>query len=182
MFYERMRNRGIASLRLDEIGRLAGTNLPHQNQNTVSPEEIVKNVQGMYREFYSWKSHVLSDWSPPFTQANIASWVVQLLNKRKMGASSRTRNNNNFRRILRVAFDAGYGMVLIGSIAIAEYRGRRLPPQFFHRGNARGNLPGLRWLVQEYCSCRRASANNQMEFSNEAFSRNFPPWCSNGKN
>jgi len=90
MFYERMRTEDRI-LRLDEIGRWPGQTC-HIKPKYCSPEEIVKNVQGMYREFYSWKS-MLKRLSPPFTQANIASWVVNF-SQRKMAQLSDADNNN----------------------------------------------------------------------------------------
>ena len=90
MFYERMRTEDRI-LRLDEIGRWPGQTC-HIKPKYCSPEEIVKNVQGMYREFYSWKS-MFKRLSPPFTQANIASWVVNF-SQRKMAQLSDADNNN----------------------------------------------------------------------------------------
>ena len=90
MFYERMRTEDRI-LRLDEIGRWPGQTC-HIKPKYCSPEEIVKNVQGMYREFYSWKS-MIKRLSPPFTQANIASWVVNF-SQRKMAQLSDADNNN----------------------------------------------------------------------------------------
>ncbi len=63
-----------------ETGRdrtLARTYLPPSKPKYLaSPEDIVRNVQGMYREFYSWKSMVRR-LPLPLTEANIASWVVK---------------------------------------------------------------------------------------------------------
>jgi radical SAM superfamily enzyme YgiQ (UPF0313 family) len=90
MFYERMQTEDRI-LRLDEIGRWPGQTC-HIKPKYCSPEEIVKNVQDMYREFYSWKS-MISRLPLPLTQANIASWVVNF-SQRKMAKLSDADNNN----------------------------------------------------------------------------------------
>ena len=90
MFYERMRTEDRI-LRLDEIGRWPGQTC-HIKPKYCSPEEIVRNVQDMYREFYSWKS-MIKRLPLPLTQANIASWVVNF-SQRKMAQLSDAENNN----------------------------------------------------------------------------------------
>jgi radical SAM superfamily enzyme YgiQ (UPF0313 family) len=90
MFFERMRTENRI-LRLDEIGRWPGQTC-HIKPKYCSPEEIVKNVQDMYREFYSWKS-MIKRLPLPLTQANIASWVVNF-SQRKMAQLSHADNNN----------------------------------------------------------------------------------------
>jgi hypothetical protein len=53
---------------------------------------MVNNVQHIYREFYSWKS-IVKRLPLPVTQANIASWVLNL-SQRKMAQLSDEVNNN----------------------------------------------------------------------------------------
>ena len=90
MFYERMKSQDRI-LKLDEIGRWPGHTC-HLKPKYCSPEDIVRNVQGMYREFYSWKSMVRR-LPLPLTEANIASWVVNL-SQRKMAQLSSGVNND----------------------------------------------------------------------------------------
>jgi radical SAM superfamily enzyme YgiQ (UPF0313 family) len=90
MFYEKMRTEDRI-LRLDEIGRWPGQTC-HIKPKYCSPEEIVKNVQAMYREFYGWKS-MIRRLPMPMTQANIASWVVNF-SQRRMAQMSDADNNN----------------------------------------------------------------------------------------
>jgi radical SAM superfamily enzyme YgiQ (UPF0313 family) len=90
MFYERMKSEDRI-LKLEEIGRWPGHTC-HLKPKYCTAEEIVKNVQDMYREFYSWKSMV-KRLPLPVTQANIASWVVNL-SQRKMAQLSSGVNND----------------------------------------------------------------------------------------
>jgi radical SAM superfamily enzyme YgiQ (UPF0313 family) len=90
MFYEKMRTEDRI-LRLEEIGRWPGQTC-HIKPKYCSAEEIVKNVQGMYREFYSWKS-MIKRLPLPLTQANMASWVVNF-SQRRMAQISDADNNN----------------------------------------------------------------------------------------
>jgi radical SAM superfamily enzyme YgiQ (UPF0313 family) len=90
MFYERMKSQDRI-LKLDEIGRWPGHTC-HLKPKYCSPEDIVRNVQGMYREFYSWKSMVRR-LPLPVTEANIASWVVNI-SQRKMAQLSSGVNND----------------------------------------------------------------------------------------
>jgi radical SAM superfamily enzyme YgiQ (UPF0313 family) len=91
MFFERMKNEGRI-LRLDDVGRWPGQ-VCHIKPTYCTPEEIERNVQEMYREFYSWKS-MIRRLPLPVTQANIASWVVNL-SQRSMAHAS-IEDNNNF--------------------------------------------------------------------------------------
>ncbi len=90
MFYERMKSEDRI-LKLDEIGRWPGQSCYIKPQYC-SPEEMVNNVQHIYREFYSWKS-IVKRLPLPVTQANIASWVLNL-SQRKMAQLSDEVNNN----------------------------------------------------------------------------------------
>jgi radical SAM superfamily enzyme YgiQ (UPF0313 family) len=90
MFYERMKSEDRI-LKLDEIGRWPGQSC-YIKPRYCSPEEMVNNVQHIYREFYSWKS-IVKRLPLPVTQANIASWVLNL-SQRKMAQLSDEVNNN----------------------------------------------------------------------------------------
>lgn len=46
-----------------------------------SPEELEQNVLRLYRKFYSWSS-ILKRLPPPVTKANIASWFMNLQERR----------------------------------------------------------------------------------------------------
>lgn len=90
MFYERMKGEDRI-LKLDEIGRMPGHRC-HIKPKYYTAEELVQMVQNVYREFYSWKS-ILRRLPPPVTQANIASWVLNI-SQRKMAQLSDEVNNN----------------------------------------------------------------------------------------
>lgn len=90
MFYERMKSEDRI-LKLDEIGRWPGQSC-YIKPRYCSPEQMVNNVQHIYREFYSWKS-IVKRLPLPVTQANIASWVLNL-SQRKMAQLSDEVNNN----------------------------------------------------------------------------------------
>lgn len=79
MFYERMKSENRI-LKMEEIGRWPG-HICHLKPKYCTAEEIVSNVQKMYREFYSWKS-MLKRLPLPITQANIASWIVNISQRR----------------------------------------------------------------------------------------------------
>ena len=91
MFFERMKQESRI-LKLEEIGRWPGQTC-NLAPKYCTAEELVRHVQAMYREFYSWKSMIKRlPWQP--TQSNIASWVVNF-SQRKMALLS-DRVNNNF--------------------------------------------------------------------------------------
>jgi radical SAM superfamily enzyme YgiQ (UPF0313 family) len=92
MFFEKMKA-DDRILRLEDIGRFPGE-FCHIKPKNFSAEEIEKNVQDMYLKFYSWKS-MLKRLPPPVTQSNIASWVVNI-SQRKLAQRSQGENNNNF--------------------------------------------------------------------------------------
>jgi radical SAM superfamily enzyme YgiQ (UPF0313 family) len=92
MFFEKMKA-DDRILRLEDIGRFPGE-FCHIKPKNFSAEEIEKNVQEMYLKFYSWKS-MLKRLPPPVTQSNIASWVVNI-SQRKLAQRSQGENNNNF--------------------------------------------------------------------------------------
>ena len=90
MFFERMKQEDRI-LRLNEIGRWPGQT-SHIKPKYCTADELVKKVQDLYREFYSWKS-IIKRLPLPVTQANIASWVVNL-SQRRMALLSADINNN----------------------------------------------------------------------------------------
>ena len=92
MFFEKMKA-DDRILRLEDIGRFPGE-FCHIKPKNFSAEEIEKNVQDMYLKFYSWKS-MLKRLPAPVTQSNIASWVVNI-SQRKLAQRSQGENNNNF--------------------------------------------------------------------------------------
>jgi radical SAM superfamily enzyme YgiQ (UPF0313 family) len=92
MFYERMKKEERI-LRLEDIGRFPGE-FCHIKPKNFTADEIEKNIQEMYLRFYSWKS-MLRRLPMPITQANIASWIVNM-SQRKLAQRSQGNNNNNF--------------------------------------------------------------------------------------
>jgi len=92
MFYEKMKQEDRV-LRLEDIGRFPGE-FCHIKPKNFSAEELEKNVQDMYLKFYSWKS-MLQRLPMPVTQPNIASWIVNL-SQRKLAQRSLGNYNNNF--------------------------------------------------------------------------------------
>ena len=56
-----------------------------------SPAELEQNVQKMYRDFYSLPS-IVSRMPVPVTKANIASWVINL-SQRRMAHTGPANNN-----------------------------------------------------------------------------------------
>jgi radical SAM superfamily enzyme YgiQ (UPF0313 family) len=92
MFYEKMKIEDRI-LRIEDIGRFPGE-FCHLKPKNFTAEEMERNVQQMYIEFYRWKS-MLQRLPMPVTQANIASWIVNL-SQRKLAQRSRGNHNNNF--------------------------------------------------------------------------------------
>jgi radical SAM superfamily enzyme YgiQ (UPF0313 family) len=91
MFYEKMREEDRI-LRLEDIGRWPGQ-VCHLKPKWCNAEDIERNVQKLYSDFYSWKS-MMKRLPLPVNQANIASWIINL-SQRKMAQMS-TGDNNNF--------------------------------------------------------------------------------------
>lgn len=56
-----------------------------------TPETLESNVRGMYRQFYGWRS-MLSRLPMPLTKAGIASWVINL-SQRRMAQATAIQNN-----------------------------------------------------------------------------------------
>lgn len=92
MFYEKMKSEDRI-LRIEEIGRFPGE-FCHLRPKNFTAEDLENNVQEMYLRFYSWKS-MFQRLPMPVTQANIASWIVNL-SQRKLAQRSRGNHNNNF--------------------------------------------------------------------------------------
>ncbi len=92
MFYEKMK-KDDRILRLDDIGRFPGE-FCHIKPKNFSAEDMEKNVQDMYLKFYSWKS-MFQRLPMPVTQSNIASWIVNI-SQRKLAQRSNGNHNNNF--------------------------------------------------------------------------------------
>ena len=92
MFYERMKQEDRV-LRLEDIGRYPGE-FCHLKPKNFTAEQMENNVQDMYLKFYSWKS-MFQRLPMPVTQANIASWIVNL-SQRNLAQRSFGNNNNNF--------------------------------------------------------------------------------------
>jgi radical SAM superfamily enzyme YgiQ (UPF0313 family) len=92
MFYEKMKQEDRI-LRLEDIGRFPGE-FCHIKPKNFSADELERNVQEMYLKFYNWKS-MFQRLPLPVTQGNIASWVVNM-SQRKLAARSVGNNNNNF--------------------------------------------------------------------------------------
>lgn len=92
MFYERMK-KDDRILRLEDIGRFPGE-FCHLKPKNFTAEQLESNVQDMYLKFYSWKS-MFQRLPMPVTQANIASWIVNL-SQRKLAQRSLGDHNNNF--------------------------------------------------------------------------------------
>jgi radical SAM superfamily enzyme YgiQ (UPF0313 family) len=92
MFYEKMKKEDRI-LRIEDIGRFPGE-FCHLKPKHFSAEEMEKNVQDMYVNFYSWKS-MLRRLPMPVTQGNIASWIVNM-SQRQLAQRSQGNHNNNF--------------------------------------------------------------------------------------
>lgn len=92
MFYEKMKEQDRI-LRLEDIGRFPGE-FCHIKPKNFSAEELESSVQEMYVKFYTWKS-MLHRLPMPVTQSSIASWVVNV-SQRKLAQRSLGNNNNNF--------------------------------------------------------------------------------------
>jgi radical SAM superfamily enzyme YgiQ (UPF0313 family) len=92
MFYEKMKEQDRI-LRLEDIGRFPGE-FCHIKPKNFTAEELESNVQDLYLKFYSWKS-MLQRLPLPVSQGNIASWIVNV-SQRKLAQRSRGNYNNNF--------------------------------------------------------------------------------------
>ncbi len=78
-FYDRMQ-RSQRILNADEIGRWPGQ-FCHIRPSFCSPQELEQQVQRLYQDFYSLPS-MFSRLPLPVTEANLASWVLNLTQRR----------------------------------------------------------------------------------------------------
>ena len=92
MFYEKMKNEDRI-LKIEDIGRFPGE-FCHLKPKNFSAEDLEKNVQEMNLRFYSWKS-MFQRLPPPVTQSNMASWYVNL-SQRRLAQRSAGNHTNNF--------------------------------------------------------------------------------------
>jgi radical SAM superfamily enzyme YgiQ (UPF0313 family) len=92
MFFEKMKAEDRV-LRLEDIGRYPGE-FCHLKPKNFTAQELEKKVQDMYLQFYTWKS-MLQRLPIPVTQANIASWIVNM-SQRSLAQRSLGNHNNNF--------------------------------------------------------------------------------------
>lgn len=92
MFYEKMRQ-DDRILRIEDIGRFPGE-FCHIKPKNFTAQQLERNVQDMYLKFYSWKS-MFQRLPMPVSQANIASWIVNL-SQRSLAQRSNGDHNNNF--------------------------------------------------------------------------------------
>lgn len=92
MFYEKMRQ-DDRILRIEDIGRFPGE-FCHIKPKNFTAKQLERNVQDMYLKFYSWKS-MFQRLPMPVSQANIASWIVNL-SQRSLAQRSNGDHNNNF--------------------------------------------------------------------------------------
>jgi radical SAM superfamily enzyme YgiQ (UPF0313 family) len=87
--YDRMRSQGRI-LNPQDIDRWPGQ-ICYIQPPYGTPEALETNVQRMYRDFYCLRS-ILARLPLPVTKANIASWIINL-SQRRMAQASRSRNN-----------------------------------------------------------------------------------------
>jgi radical SAM superfamily enzyme YgiQ (UPF0313 family) len=92
MFYEKMKQEDRI-LRLEDIGRFPGE-FCHIKPKNFTADELERNVQEMYLKFYNWKS-MFQRLPLPVTQGSIASWVVNV-SQRRLAERSFGNQNNNF--------------------------------------------------------------------------------------
>jgi radical SAM superfamily enzyme YgiQ (UPF0313 family) len=78
-FYDRMAREGRI-INQDEIGRWPG-NFCHITPTYCTPQELEKHVADMHREFYSLSS-MISRLRLPLSSSHIASWVINLSQRR----------------------------------------------------------------------------------------------------
>ncbi len=87
--YDRLRDEGRI-LNPQEIDRWPGQNC-HIKPLCGTPSALESSVQRMYRDFYCWRS-ILSRLPPPLTKASIASWIINL-SQRRMAQATQVSNN-----------------------------------------------------------------------------------------
>lgn len=79
MFFEKMKEAGRI-VRLEDIGRFPGE-FCHINPKNFTAEELERNVREMHLKFYNFKS-MFQRLPLPVSQGNIASWIVNLSQRR----------------------------------------------------------------------------------------------------
>jgi radical SAM superfamily enzyme YgiQ (UPF0313 family) len=87
--YDRLHGEGRL-LNVNDIDRWPGQ-LCYIKPRSGTPAELEENVRQMYRSFYSFPS-LLSRLPAPVTKANIASWVINL-SQRRMACAKGEQNN-----------------------------------------------------------------------------------------
>jgi radical SAM superfamily enzyme YgiQ (UPF0313 family) len=87
--YDRLRDEGRI-LNSQEIDRWPGQ-FCYIQPRSGTPEALEGNVRSMYRQFYGWRS-MLSRLPMPLTKASIASWVINL-SQRRMAQATEVQNN-----------------------------------------------------------------------------------------
>jgi radical SAM superfamily enzyme YgiQ (UPF0313 family) len=92
-YFERMQRAGRI-FALDDIGRWPHDRC-HIQPAYCTPEELEANIQQLYREFYSLPS-MLARLPLPVRQASIASWLLNLSQRRMARAASQHRNFGTF--------------------------------------------------------------------------------------
>ena len=92
-FYERMRSQGRI-LDEKEVGRWPGQ-ICSLRPPSGTPAALENQVRELYRDFYSLPS-IVSRLPMPLTQANIASWVINLSQRRMLRAGHRQNNFDGY--------------------------------------------------------------------------------------
>jgi len=87
--YDRMRGEGRV-LNIQEIDRWPGQ-ICYIKPPSGTPEALESNIRGLYRDFYSVRS-MLSRLPAPLTKASMASWFINL-SQRRMAQAEDSHNN-----------------------------------------------------------------------------------------
>jgi radical SAM superfamily enzyme YgiQ (UPF0313 family) len=91
--YDRMRGEGRV-LNIQEIDRWPGQ-ICYIKPPSGTPEALESNIRGMYRDFYSVRS-MLSRLPAPLTKASMASWFINLSQRRMAQAENSHNNFDNY--------------------------------------------------------------------------------------
>jgi radical SAM superfamily enzyme YgiQ (UPF0313 family) len=91
--YDRMRSEGRV-LNIQEIDRWPGQ-ICYIKPPSGTPEALESNIRGMYRDFYSVRS-MLSRLPAPLTKASMASWFINLSQRRMAQAENSHNNFDNY--------------------------------------------------------------------------------------
>ena len=91
--YDRMRGEGRV-LNIQEIDRWPGQ-ICYIKPPSGTPEALESNIRGMYRDFYSVRS-MLSRLPAPLTKASMASWFINLSQRRMAQAKNSHNNFDNY--------------------------------------------------------------------------------------